>query len=154
MRDVERNVILYVVDSKWKEHLFEMDYLRQGIGMRSMAQKNPLVEYESEGYLLFNTLMDEIVKDTVRILFTVKKVEDTPHEEAPDLSNLVYSAPSEPGSSSDIPVATDIIAEPEVTTASLLLPTNTSFDNQDLNALCACGSGKKYKRCHGAALNN
>jgi preprotein translocase subunit SecA len=69
MRDVERKVVLQVLDRKWREHLYEMDYLKEGIGLRAMAQREPLVEYQREGYQLFAAMMESIKEESVRFLF-------------------------------------------------------------------------------------
>ncbi|MBV7292525.1 preprotein translocase subunit SecA [Corynebacterium sp. TAE3-ERU16] len=73
MRSVERSVILNVVDQKWREHLYEMDYLKEGIGLRAMAQRDPLVEYQKEGGDMFNAMKDGIKEETIRQLFILRK---------------------------------------------------------------------------------
>ena len=129
MRELERKILLSVLDRKWREHLYEMDYLQEGIGLRAMAQRDPLVEYQREGFDLFSAMMDAIKEELVSYLFNAevqvegdqvgaKGLTPTP---AP-VAQLQYSA-----------------AEIEPTT-----PGGTSK-----NAPCPCGSGKKYKRCHG-----
>ncbi len=72
MRELERRVVLSVVDRKWREHLYEMDYLQEGIGLRAMAQKDPLVEYQREGFELFNAMMEGIKEESVGYLFNVE----------------------------------------------------------------------------------
>ena len=72
MRELERRVVLSVVDRKWREHLYEMDYLQDGIGLRAMAQKDPLVEYQREGFELFNAMMEGIKEESVGYLFNVE----------------------------------------------------------------------------------
>jgi preprotein translocase subunit SecA len=86
MRDVERRVVLSVLDRKWREHLYEMDYLREGIGLRAMAQRDPLVEYQREGYDLFSAMMEGIKEESVGNLFNlqVELQEDPITEEAQD----------------------------------------------------------------------
>ena len=133
-RELERKILLSVLDRKWREHLYEMDYLQEGIGLRAMAQRDPLVEYQKEGYDLFSAMMDAIKEEMVGFLFNVEvKVEDN-HVEAKGVTpaaptqKLQYSAPSESGS-----VAT------------------SKSDGVSRNAPCPCGSGKKFKRCHGAS---
>ena len=136
-RELERKILLSVLDRKWREHLYEMDYLQEGIGLRAMAQRDPLVEYQKEGYELFSAMMDAIKEEMVGFLFNVEvKVEDK-HVEAKGVSpaaptqQLRYSAPSETG---------------EVARASA-----SGAGEVSRNAPCPCGSGKKYKRCHGAS---
>ena len=131
MRELERKILLSVLDKKWREHLYEMDYLQEGIGLRAMAQRDPLVEYQREGYDLFSAMMDAVKEQLVSHLFSAevqvegdqvgaKGLTPTP---AP-VSQLQYSA-----------------AEIET----------TSSGGTSRNAPCPCGSGKKYKRCHGAS---
>ncbi len=109
-RELERRVVLSVLDRKWREHLYEMDYLREGIGLRAYSQRDPLVEYQREGYELFSAMMDGIAEESVGFLFNLDvQVEETPadDEEHPHLQakglepkgeqKLSYSAPSEDG---------------------------------------------------------
>src|SRR6201999_2610670 len=72
MREIERRVVLSVLDRKWREHLYEMDYLREDIGLRAMAQRDPLVEYQREGYDMFNAMMDGIKEESVASLFNLQ----------------------------------------------------------------------------------
>ena len=184
MRELERRVILSVLDRKWREHLYEMDYLREGIGLRAYSQRDPLVEYQREGFDMFAAMMDGIKEESVGFLFNLQveveqdeqsadeaESEDTFTESdrvgAPTLdpttpqidfaqaqakadpapqirakglerkakpTNLAYSAPSEDGD-----------AEVVVTPAE-----DDPFAGTGRNADCPCGSGKKYKKCHGA----
>ncbi len=139
-RELERKVVLSVLDRKWREHLYEMQYLQEGIGLRAMAQRDPLVEYQREGYDLFAAMMDSLKEEVAGFLFNVKVTvshdeddEDFELEVAgavePESRNLSYSAPTESGG-----VAID----------------KTSA-GPSRNSPCPCGSGKKYKRCHGAS---
>ncbi len=149
MRELERRVILTVLDRKWREHLYEMDYLQEGIGLRAMAQRDPLVEYQREGYDLFVAMMEAIKEASVGYMFNAE-VTVTPHvhadgeSEAIDLEAkglatpqsapaLQYSGPSESG---------------EVKTTSV---SNDAYANVGRNEPCPCGSGSKFKKCHGAA---
>jgi len=111
MRELERRVVLTVLDRRWREHLYEMDYLREGIGLRAMAQRNPLVEYQREGYDMFATMMDGIKEESVGLLFNVEVQRPAPAaqvEGAPVLlaqglvtaqapAELEYSAPTVDG---------------------------------------------------------
>ena len=111
MRELERRVVLTVLDRRWREHLYEMDYLREGIGLRAMAQRNPLVEYQREGYDMFASMMEGIKEESVGLLFNieVKQPEPTQAEGAPVLvadglvaakspAQLEYTAPTVDGS--------------------------------------------------------
>ncbi|MFM8752136.1 MAG: preprotein translocase subunit SecA [Actinomycetota bacterium] len=134
-RELERKILLSVLDRKWREHLYEMDYLQEGIGLRAMAQRDPLVEYQKEGYELFSAMMDAIKEEMVGFLFNVevkvddKQVEAKGVEENKPSQELRYSAPSESGG----------------------VVSSNNGDGPSRNAPCPCGSGKKYKRCHGAS---
>ena len=149
MRELERRVILSVLDRKWREHLYEMDYLQEGIGLRAMAQRDPLVEYQREGYDLFVAMMEGIKEESVGYLFNVE-VTVTPHAhvagekdevdlEAKGLAQstenktLQYSGPSETGEVVSTVAAKD------------------AYANVGRNEPCPCGSGNKFKKCHGAA---
>ena len=80
MRELERRVVLSVVDRKWREHLYEMDYLKEGIGLRAMAQRDPLVEYQREGYQLFEAMSDAIKEESVSYLFNLEVTVADPAE--------------------------------------------------------------------------
>jgi len=171
MRELERRVLLSVLDRKWREHLYEMDYLREGIGLRAYSQRDPLVEYQREGFDMFAAMMEGIKEESVGFLFNlevqvepeepeVQEVElgpalaqaaaasgshngDHPLIRAKGLDTpqqprgLSYSAPSEDGIAEVSGVAQQVVTEDPYAGASR-------------NAECPCGSGKKYKKCHGA----
>jgi preprotein translocase subunit SecA len=133
MRELERKVLLSVLDRKWREHLYEMDYLQEGIGLRAMAQRDPLVEYQREGFDLFTAMMDAIKEEIASYLFNIEvQVEGNNKVQAKGLEQpeapvaaLKYTAADEDG----VTRSTDV----------------------SRNGPCPCGSGKKFKRCHGAA---
>ena len=130
MRELERKVLLSVLDRKWREHLYEMDYLQEGIGLRAMAQRDPLVEYQREGYDLFAAMMEGIQEEIAGFIFNVEVSVETQHVhggglDAPKPQQLSYSSADETGVARSGDVSR--------------------------NSQCPCGSGKKYKRCHGAA---
>ena len=131
-RELERKVLLSVLDRKWREHLYEMDYLQEGIGLRAMAQRDPLVEYQREGYELFAAMMDAIKEEIAGFLFNVEVTVESSEVQAKGIEakpvspiGLQYSASDENG--------------------------NVTKNDVSRNAPCPCGSGKKYKRCHGGA---
>ncbi len=111
MRELERRVVLSVIDRRWRDHLYEMDYLKDGIGLRAMAQRDPLVEYQREGYAMFQQMMGAIREETVGFLFNLEvEVNQAPDEVAAPAvaakglargdsseARLSYSAPSEQG---------------------------------------------------------
>ncbi|GAA4828626.1 preprotein translocase subunit SecA [Garicola koreensis] len=88
LRHLERRVLLSVIDEKWQEHLYEMDYLKSGIGLRSMAQRDPLVEYQREGYLLFQGMAEDIREESVRKLFAAEVTAVTPPADGPKLPGV------------------------------------------------------------------
>ncbi len=91
MRDLERWVLLRTLDSKWRDHLYEMDYLREGIGLRALAQINPLVAYKNEGYDLFQQLMESIQSDFVRYLYHLEITQPDQPKAEPTRRGLAYS---------------------------------------------------------------
>ena len=85
MRELERRVLLSVLDRKWREHLYEMDYLREGIGLRAYSQRDPLVEYQREGFDMFSAMMDGIKEESVGFLFNLEvQVDEDGRTDAPD----------------------------------------------------------------------
>jgi len=167
MRELERRVILSVLDRKWREHLYEMDYLREGIYLRAYSQRDPLVEYQREGFDMFTAMMDGIKEESVGFLFNlvIEIEEEAPAEEAAELEI-----------SADAAAATALAHAPQIRAKGLQAPQapkNLSYagptergevavtgasaaDAEDpyahvgRNEKCPCGSGKKYKQCHGA----
>jgi preprotein translocase subunit SecA len=95
MRDLERRVMLSVIDRKWRDHLYEMDYLKEGIGLRAMAQRDPLVEYQREGFGMFQGMMAAIREESVTFLFNLE-IKQAP-ELNPQPAQLMFSAPTEQG---------------------------------------------------------
>ncbi len=204
LRELERRVILSVLDKKWREHLYEMDYLRDGIGLRAMAQRDPLIEYQREGYDLFRAMMDSIEEETVGLLFNlevdvdqaVEAGDDALDEELQDLEELEELEELEGfedlESAMEAGLApADVAAEPkrgpatvpgvgaqsghplaDLSAAGLgprrpdhvqySAPSETGdatvvgepgpdeYARVGRNEQCPCGSGKKYKRCHGS----
>jgi len=210
MRELERRVVLSVLDRKWREHLYEMDYLREGIGLRGYAQRDPLVEYQREGFDMFMAIMDGIKEESVGFLFNldVQLVDDEdeleedsdetgveeplrrelrsleqpgaetggqadgqgggpngvhdhrPHITAKGLDqsrtpqHLSYSAPSEDDTALSVPAAFggdgEAAGRPSARPGTTVTNADDEFADIGRNALCPCGSGKKYKRCHGA----
>ena len=139
-RELERKVLLSVLDRKWREHLYEMDYLQEGIGLRAMAQRDPLVEYQREGYELFSAMMDGIKEELVSLLFHVEvNVEATDENGAPVIAAPGLDAPE----AADVNQIRYTSADEDGTTVQT--------GGTPKNAPCPCGSGRKYKRCHGAA---
>ncbi len=97
MRELERRVMLSVIDRKWRDHLYEMDYLKEGIGLRAMAQRDPLVEYQREGYGMFQEMMAAIREEAVQLMFNLEVKQAVPDVTQQQPQQLTYSAPSEQG---------------------------------------------------------
>jgi len=169
MRQIERQVMLRIIDQRWREHLYEMDYLKEGIHLRAMGQKDPLIEWQREGFEMFGTMMNSIAQDFVRYVTHIQVNEQTEGQAegaaltAPDdpkeASNVEYSGPDADadGSASMKAAATATAAAagaPAVVDEVAAVPrtpvVKTEFEKTPRNALCPCGSGKKFKLCHGA----
>ncbi|TDE36102.1 preprotein translocase subunit SecA [Actinomadura sp. 6K520] len=183
VRELERRVVLSVLDRKWREHLYEMDYLQEGIGLRAMAQRDPLVEYQREGYDMFNAMLDGIKEESVGYLFNLEvEVEDQPETPAVGAKpvSVAKSAPAT-GAEEDTAPSDDVEEAdeaPAIKAKGLEKPsrpkkldysaptidgdggvehhteeTKDEYAGVNRNDPCPCGSGKKYKRCHGDPRN-
>ena len=202
LRDLERRVVLAVLDRKWREHLYEMDYLKDGIGLRGMGQRDPLVEYQREGYQMYNSMIEAIKEETVQLLFhidikqvaTTDEAVDEVEETAESADTIaVASGPDENGESvveaaegeveeededtdakqaiaesaaasgageSTLPVAgpapishaegkVPVSKRPKSEELKTPWADGRTFPGTGKNAPCPCGSGRKYKMCHG-----
>jgi preprotein translocase subunit SecA len=159
LRDIERRVMLSVIDQHWREHLYEMDYLQEGINLRAMGQQDPLAAWQREGFDMFEAMMGQIEDDFVRYVFHLQVVVD----EAPQqrVRNVQYSAPEDPAQGSAGFTAAALAAPPEEQPAMMAAAeAEQEFETQQpvrvektpgRNEPCYCGSGKKYKMCHGRA---
>jgi preprotein translocase subunit SecA len=187
MRELERRVVLSVLDRKWREHLYEMDYLREGIYLRAYSQRDPLVEYQREGFDMFTAMMNGIKEESVGFLFNLEvsieeedddtgeaeEVAEPLMQEVPDLAAAAAAAaPEAPAASREAPhiraKGLDAPKQPQRLTysgpeegvgdvgdenASVNTPASNADDpyaTVGRNAECPCGSGKKFKKCHGA----
>jgi preprotein translocase subunit SecA len=166
MRFLERTILLQVIDNRWREHLYDMDYLREGIHLRGFAQIDPLVAYKNEGYSMFTELINSIWEEFARLVFNAE-IEVEPEQQASafavteeEFAGLDYSG----GTLEDQPSALEGVVEeapgadqeggsvaaraPQAAPAA----TKVKSDRENLgrNDPCWCGSGKKFKKCHGA----
>ncbi|WP_394956210.1 preprotein translocase subunit SecA [Scardovia wiggsiae] len=214
MRDIERRVVLATMDRKWREHLYEMDYLKDGIGLRGMGQRDPLVEYQREGYQMYNSMVDSIKEEGIQLLFNLD-LEAVAHADEEDSQldghddgELEYSSPADPDSDTDDkpeasgdepdtgntddtdrngtdpakaesgqPSDGDASSDKEghsyegsvtgmapISHAEQKVPLSRRPKSEELktpwadgrtfpgtpkNSPCPCGSGRKYKMCHG-----
>ncbi|HEX6332371.1 MAG TPA: preprotein translocase subunit SecA [Actinomycetota bacterium] len=130
MRQLERMVLLNIIDTRWREHLYEMDYLQEGIHLRAYGQKDPLTEYRREAYTMFEELTSSIADGFVRYIYRVELVrQDEPARPRPQRVQMSHGEQQAPNAG----------ASPQARS-----------DKVPRNAPCPCGSGKKYKKCHGA----
>jgi preprotein translocase subunit SecA len=137
MRELEKFIMLQAVDTQWKDHLLAMDHLKEGIGLRGYGQRDPLKEYQKEGYELFLEMSGRIKSETVRNLFLVRLVEEG---ESPDLSEMSRRE-------QELLLSRGENSEP----APKRTPMRRKTEKIGRNAPCPCGSGKKYKKCCGKA---
>jgi len=160
MREVERQVMLQIIDQKWREHLYEMDYLQEGIHLRAYGQKDPLIEWQREGFEMFGMMMKGIAQDFVKyVMHAQVTVADHELQEA-DVESMSLSGPTDPSETNNMAAAAraeaasvgaeapaaavvedDVVQQPVV---------KSEWDKTPRNAPCPCGSGKKFKMCHGA----
>ncbi|HWE52769.1 MAG TPA: preprotein translocase subunit SecA [Bryobacteraceae bacterium] len=180
MRDAERNIMLHVIDDQWKDHLLSMDHLKEGIGLRGYGQKDPLVEYKKESFTLFQDMMDRIEDETVRYLYFLRfeqsaplpfNDDDSEYEEEEDTEaeeeqkRIAQSKAAEEqqriaAQSAVQDMTRNLQKQHERELKDLQFAgTNGATKNQPVangapkvgrNDPCPCGSGKKYKKCHGA----
>jgi preprotein translocase subunit SecA len=168
MRELERFVILQVVDQRWREHLDAMDYLREGVHLRAMAQKDPLVEYRHEGHIMFEELGAQIREEVVLTLFHAQLAPEEAdelqraQEAAANGGGLQYEHQSLAGADAIAAAGGGGVATGATATLSVAGGTSTSTagaprpivksdrENIGRNDPCWCGSGKKFKKCHGA----
>ena len=159
MRDLERWVLLQLIDQHWREHLYNMDYLREGIHLRALGQKDPLSEYRLEGHSMFDEMMGIVKAEFVRYMFHIQ-VDKAPEAEEQRVENVDYSYQDDPmqGFDGAAAEADRRGAEPRRGGRAAPRPARggrraarlTEADKVGRNDPCPCGSGKKYKRCHGA----
>jgi preprotein translocase subunit SecA len=160
MRQVERVVMLRIIDQRWREHLREMDYLRDGIGLRAMGQRDPLTEWQREGFDMFGAMVQGISQDYVRYVMhvDVQVRQDEKADEPP--SQVSYTAPADPDGGSEpasvarpaagVSEGTAPPAQPAPSPTGRQQPVTKSAEEKlGRNDPCWCGSGKKFKACHG-----
>jgi preprotein translocase subunit SecA len=173
MREVERQVMLQIIDQRWREHLQEMDYLQEGINLRAMGQRDPLVEWQREGYEMFGQLMHGIAQDFVRYVMHVQVVqqptEDVAAVQQPSLLDVATHSSEDVTTTALQAAAQQALAEGELSPEEMAPSTAAApngapaaatrtkqqtvvkdeWSKTGRNEPCPCGSGKKYKMCHG-----
>jgi preprotein translocase subunit SecA len=173
LQRVERDIMLQIVDSQWKDHLYSLDHLKEGIGLRGYGQRDPLVEYKKESFDLFQGMKERVDEEIVRYLWWLRPIEEpaagadvrpparrpAPRRQAPlILNNPGDSAPSPMSGSGGAASASPLneavgSRRPARTGGDDAVPKTVRRDEPKVgrNDPCPCGSGKKYKKCHGAA---
>jgi len=155
MRFIEKSLLIQTLDAVWKEHLYALDHLRQGIGLRAYGQRDPLNEYKSEAFALFNAMLDELKE---RVTSMLARVELAPERLLTPQPPPLEFVESHPAPRSALSPDVGVTEHPQAAVAVATLPARTpAVDPNDQatwkatsrNALCPCGSGKKYKHCHG-----
>jgi preprotein translocase subunit SecA len=156
MRFIEKSLLIQTLDAVWKEHLYALDHLRQGIGLRAYGQKDPLNEYKREAFALFNAMLEDLKERVTAMLARVELAPERPPEPEPLPRRLMELHP-DPGSAFGGGEAQAVLEAPAPVTALSLAGAAEAIDPGDpatwratpRNAPCPCGSGKKYKHCHG-----
>jgi preprotein translocase subunit SecA len=136
-KEIERDVMLQILDQRWRDHLSDMDYLRDGIHLRQVAQQDPLTAWQKEGYLMFEHLLEAVNSDFVRYITHVEAVVEEPETVDAGLERAITNA---------IEIAPGAVDLPEHTTKA---PAKKEGDKIGRNEPCWCGSGRKFKQCHG-----
>jgi preprotein translocase subunit SecA len=143
MRYYERFFMLNIVDQQWKDHLLALDHLKEGINLRGYGQKDPLVEYKKESYGLFEAMRDRIDTETVRVLHSLQVQSEEPPQQRlqrrPRRGEVTFTKAN----------ATAAAAGEDEGRPKTYVSTQPKVGRNDL---CPCGSGKKYKKCHGAEI--
>ncbi|MFC0408810.1 preprotein translocase subunit SecA [Roseomonas elaeocarpi] len=161
MREIEKSILLMVFDKVWKDHLLSLDHLRQGIGLRAYGQRDPLNEYKSEAFNLFNGMLFDLREDTTRWLMHVSltpeqplpspepiQVTDMRHPQAPEALATDGGVPQDPFAVAAYGSAASAVAAAPLS-PGVSAEDPSTWGRTPRNAPCPCGSGKKYKHCHG-----
>ena len=161
MRMAEKSLLLQILDQTWKDHLLSLDHLRQGINLRAYAQRDPLNEYKSEAFALFNAMLDELKERVTSMLARVELGPEAPPVQPRGQSEMIESHPDPSMASAAAEPAYEMaggVAEPvRVTSTPIRSETvnpndPTTWRSTPRNAPCTCGSGRKFKHCHGRAM--
>ena len=169
MRYLERQILLQIIDNRWREHLYEMDYLREGIHLRGFAQIDPLVAYKNEGFTMFRDLMNSIWEEFARVIFhvevNIEPADFEPGREASAGSQLRGGGADQPSAMDEAAARRPGAPPPRrgggrhrrrgrggngATRDNPETVVKADRDKIGRNDPCWCGSGKKYKKCHGA----
>ncbi len=162
MRYIEKSLLLQVLDAVWKEHLLALDHLRQGIGLRAYGQRDPLNEYKTEAFAMFNAMLDELKERVTAMLARVELAPDAPPEPLGFAARGMFESHPDPAMASGAAMEGGELAlaeaEPVRVMAAPMRAEAVDPDNPATwaatarNAPCPCGSGRKYKHCHGRSV--
>ncbi len=156
MRYIEKSLLLQVLDAVWKEHLLAIDHLRQGIGLRAYGQRDPLNEYKSEAFGMFNAMLDELKERVTAMLARVELAPEAPPEPLGIMAGGMFESHPDPATvGGELALAeaepVRVVAGPRHIEA--VDPDNpATWAATPRNAPCPCGSGRKYKHCHGRTV--
>ncbi len=161
MREIERQVMLRIIDTKWREHLFDMDHLKEGIHLRAMGQKDPLTEWQREGFEMFSNMLESAAKDFVAYIMHIQVQPEEIGEATPAATAITTSGPESPSDGSalrqaaaaqagrDAAEGTGLERVQANATGPVKTLVRSDEERTPRNAACPCGSGKKFKQCHG-----
>jgi preprotein translocase subunit SecA len=155
MRFIEKSLLIQTLDAVWKEHLYALDHLRQGIGLRAYGQRDPLNEYKSEAFALFNAMLDEL-KERVTGMLARVEIAPEPVRPPPPIQMMEMHPQPVPAFAGEPEMALEGAAAAPMAIATQPMRSDAvdpndpaTWRNASRNAPCPCGSGKKYKHCHG-----
>jgi preprotein translocase subunit SecA len=156
MRSIEKSLLLQLLDQSWKEHLLLLDHLRHGIGLRAYAQRDPLNEYKREAFEMFESMLDRLREQITTLLAHVEFRPQEPQQQAPATVQQVPQPAAQSGAARQVISSANGAAPPQQSSrpkAELPLGVDandpSTWSRLGRNAECPCGSGKKYKHCHG-----
>ena len=144
-KEIERDVMLQILDQRWRDHLSDMDYLRDGIHLRQVAQQDPLTAWQKEGYLMFEHLLEAVDHDFVRFITHVEENVSVPPEEDVGLERAITNANEVAPGATDLPEH----GKPAGKSPGALKVAPKEGDKIGRIEPCWCGSGRKFKQCHG-----
>jgi len=153
LRRVERDIMLQIVDVQWKDHLYSLDHLKEGIGLRGYGQRDPLVEYKKESYALFQDMKERVDEEMVRYMWWLRPVasEEAVPERRPARRAAPVTLSGGAGDAASVFNSAPGSRKPERTGGDDVVKTVRRDEPKvGRNDPCPCGSGKKYKKCHGA----
>jgi len=148
MREVERQIMMRIIDQRWREHLYEMDYLKEGINLRALGQKDPLTEWQREGFEMFGQMMDGIARDFVTYIMHVEvNLEAPAASDDAGTSNITESGPADPSTRSSLAGASAAVEAQAPRSKQPVV--KSDLEKTPRNAPCPCESGRKFKQCCG-----